>query len=106
MFFLLLVIFVGTRIKKELFVEVSGNVGIFNGLVLLLLFGLILRWRYVRQIFSFITFLGCIASFNAIILVENSFRISWLVLFVAFFISFYLLSFSKDVRQYLEENTK
>ncbi|MBK6566784.1 MAG: hypothetical protein IPG18_16700 [Saprospiraceae bacterium] len=99
-FAILLTISLLTHFRKDLFVEESGKIELFNGLSLMLIFGLIFKWKYTREILAFWTFFGALAALTGM-MVGGQFSLAWFFLVLGFSVSFYFLSFSKNVRQYL-----
>jgi hypothetical protein len=88
-----------TVLFKEWFVEPSGKMELFNGLGILLAVGLILKWKYVREILSFLTAMASIVIL--LILMQMGFSsLPFLALFFAFGLCFYLLAFSRNLATY------
>ena len=92
-----------SNFSKELFVEQSGKFEIFgNNLGFILVIGLLWKWKYIREIVSVLTLFVIFVIMSSVLMIK-SLSISIFVLLVAMSISFYLTTFSANVRAYLDE---
>lgn len=98
---ILLTITVLSSFSKELWVAPSGQFIIFGHVGLLLVIGLLRRWKYIRKIVSILTLLVIVSFLMGIIMVK-SISMSGVFLLIGLSISFYLTTFSKAVNGYLE----
>ena len=89
--------------SKELFVEQSGKFEIFgNNLGFILVIGLLWKWKYIREIVSVLTLFVIFVIISSVVMIK-SLSIPLFVLLVAMSISFYLTTFSANVKEYLNE---
>jgi phosphoglycerol transferase MdoB-like AlkP superfamily enzyme len=89
--------------SKELFVEQSGKFEIFgNNLGFILVIGLLWKWKYIREIVSVLTLFVIFVIMSSVLMIK-SLSIPIFVLLVAMSISFYLTTFSANVKEYLDE---
>lgn len=92
-----------SNFSKELFVEQSGKFEIFgNNLGFILVIGLLWKWKYIREIVSVLTLFVIFVIISSVVMIK-SLSIPIFVLLVAMSISFYLTTFSANVRAYLDE---
>lgn len=91
-----------TKQFKTLFVPESGNLKIFGGLGILLAIGLLLRWKYVRQILGVIVLLATAGVGFLAFNVNNEFLLSHLILLVSLIVILYFLIVSKSVKCYID----
>jgi hypothetical protein len=92
-----------SNFSKELFVEQSGKFEIFgNNLGFILVIGLLWKWKYIREIVSVLTLFVIFVIMSSVVMIK-SLSIPLFVLLVAMSISFYLTTFSANVRAYLDE---
>lgn len=92
-----------SNFSKELFVEQSGKFEIFgNNLGFILVIGLLWKWKYIREIVSVLTFFVIFVIMSSVLMIK-SLSIPFFVLLVAMSISFYLTTFSANVKEYLDE---
>ena len=92
-----------SNFSKELFVEQSGKFEIFgNNLGFILVIGLLWKWKYIREIVSVLTLFVIFVIISSVVMIK-SLSIPLFVLLVAMSISFYLTTFSANVREYLNE---
>ena len=92
-----------SNFSKELFVEQSGKFEIFgNNLGFILVIGLLWKWKYIRDIVSVLTLFVIFVIISSVVMIK-SLSIPLFVLLVAMSISFYLTTFSANVREYLNE---
>lgn len=88
-------------LPKELFVSPTGKFEIFgNSFGILLVIGLYLKWKYIRTIVSISTFLAIVGILMTFSL-SHSINLAFIILLFALSISFYLSTFSKGVKSYL-----
>ncbi len=101
----LLLIFVSTvnNYAKEYFVPETGHFKLLGGLGLVLAIGLLLRWRYFRQISAVISgfLMGIVVIFG--ISAGSQFLLSYIILATALLLLFLLL-LSKPVILYSKSN--
>lgn len=89
--------------SKELFVEQSEKFEIFgNNLGFILVIGLLWKWKYIRDIVSVLTLFVIFVIISSVVMIK-SLSIPLFVLLVAMSISFYLTTFSANVKEYLNE---
>ena len=92
-----------SNFSKELFVEQSGKFEIFgNNLGFILVIGLLWKWKYIREIVSVLTLFVIFVIISSVVMIK-SLSIPIFVLLVAMSISFYLTTFSANVKEYLDE---
>lgn len=91
-----------TNWSKEIFVEQSGNIQIFGNIGLLLVGGLIWKWKYIRKIVSILSLLTILAIFMSVLMVNNI-TLPFLGLLAGLTIVFYLTTFSNNVKAYFNE---
>ncbi|MBK8888564.1 MAG: hypothetical protein IPN46_19360 [Saprospiraceae bacterium] len=92
-----------SNFSKELFVEQSGKFEIFgNNLGFILVIGLLWKWKYIREIVSVLTLFVIFVIMSSVLMIK-SLSIPIFVLLVTMSFSFYLTSFSANVRAYLDE---
>lgn len=92
-----------SNFSKELFVEQSGKFEIFgNNLGFILVIGLLWKWKYIREIVSVLTLFVIFVIISSVVMIK-SLSIPLFVLLVAMSISFYLTTFSANVKEYLDE---
>jgi len=92
-----------SNFSKELFVEQSGKFEIFgNNLGFILVIGILWKWKYIREIVSVLTLFVIFVIMSSVLMIK-SLSIPLFVLLVAMSISFYLTTFSANVRAYLDE---
>lgn len=90
-----------TQYKKTLFVQETGNFKIYGSLGMLLAVGLLLKWKFVREILGVLSLI-VIASTVWIMLNGNKeFLISYGILLIVLIIVLYLLIFSKSVKGFV-----
>ena len=91
-----------TEYKQELFVPESGNLKFFGGVGIILSIGLLLKWKYVREILGVLVVFSLFAMAFIFLRSESKFLIPRLGLFLSFGLIAYLLIFAKDLREYIE----
>ncbi len=91
-----------SNFSKELFVEQGGKFEIFGNLGFLLVIGLLWRWRHIGKVVSILTMLSIFAILMSLILAK-SISISFFILLIGLSIVFYLTTFSKSVKLYLNK---
>jgi hypothetical protein len=101
---ILLVIAVLSNFGQEWLVAPTGKLELFGNLGFLLVIGLLWRWRYIGNVVSVLTFLALIALLNSVVLTQFI-SFGFFLLLIGLSISFYLATFSKAVRGYLNEPT-
>lgn len=90
--------------KKTLFVQETGHLKILGGgLGIILSIGLILKWKYVRQILSVLVLLSLVAVIVIAIGSTKEFLISYFLLISTLILIAYLLLFSKSVTDYIND---
>jgi hypothetical protein len=99
---LLFSVVLASTFGKEFFVEESGNLKIFGNFGILLVIGLLLKWKYIKSVVSVLTGVSIIAILMMIIMVK-SITLPFFLLLTILVISFYLSTFSKRLKAYLEE---
>lgn len=99
---LIIAIAIITKQFKTLFVHESGNLKVFGVLGILLAIGLLLRWKYVRQILGVIVLLVTALISYRIFNVEQEFLLSHSILLASLIVIFYFLIVSKSVKYYIE----
>ena len=91
-----------TQYKKTLFVNETGNIKIFGSWGMLLAIGLLLKWKFVREILGVFS----MTAFAVIIFMTfkagKEFIFSYVILLTALTVVFVLLFFSKSVERYLK----
>lgn len=91
-----------TNFSKDLFVESSGNIKIFGNFGLLLVAGLIWKWKFIRKVVSILTLISLIGVLMSFLMLKDI-SISFLILVTGLTFSFYLSTFSNSVKVYLNE---
>ena len=91
-----------TNFSKELFVEPSGNIQIFGNFGLLLVVGLVWKWKYIRKVVSIVSIISLIGITMSVMMLK-SISIPYLILLLAVAIVFHLTTFSNSVKVYLNE---
>jgi hypothetical protein len=99
---LLFSVVLASTFGKEFFVEETGNFKIFGNFGILLVIGLLLKWKYIRSVVSVLTGVSIIAILMMIIMVK-SITLPFFLLLTILVISFYLSTFSKRLKAYVEE---
>jgi hypothetical protein len=94
-----------TNFSKEIFVEQSGNIQIFGNFGLLMVAGLIWKWKYTRKVLSILTFIALLAIIMSVIMVKTI-TFPFLMLLAGLIIAFYLSTFSNNVKVYFDEELK
>jgi hypothetical protein len=94
-----------TNFSKEIFVEQSGNIQIFGNFGLLMVAGLIWKWKYTRKVVSILTFIALLAIIMSVIMVKTI-TLPFLMLLAGLIIAFYLSTFSNNVKVYFDEELK
>lgn len=88
--------------KKTLFVQETGHLKILGGgLGIILAIGLILKWKYIRQILGVLVLLSLVAVIGMIIGSSKEFLLSYSILLSTLILIAYLLLFSKSVKDYV-----
>lgn len=94
-----------TNFSKEIFVEQSGNIQIFGNFGLLMVAGLIWKWKYTRKVVSILTFIALLAIIMSVIMVKTI-TLPFLMLLAGLIIAFYLSTFSNNMKVYFDEELK
>lgn len=94
-----------TNFSKEIFVEQSGNIQIFGNFGLLIVAGLIWKWKYTRKVVSILTFIALLAIIMSVIMVKTI-TLPFLMLLAGLIIAFYLSTFSNNMKVYFDEELK
>ena len=89
-----------TEYFKSLFVHETGNISAFGSLGVLLAIGLVLKWKYVREILKFAVSLSLCFMIFILLNSRQEFLLPLAVLTLAICVVLYLITFSKDVRTY------
>ncbi len=100
--FLITFITLFTHYNKTLFVQETGNFKIFGVVTIVLAFGLLLKWRYVRQILTVIVGVVAAVMVYVTFVVPSVFRTAYIILTGALLIVLHQLIFSKAVKQYVK----
>jgi putative effector of murein hydrolase len=88
--------------KKTLFVRETGHLKILGGgLGIILAIGLILKWKYVRQILGVLVLISLVGVIFIAIGSSKEFLLSYSILLSTLFLIAYLLLFSKSVKDYI-----
>jgi hypothetical protein len=96
---LLIFVTLTTLFFKEWFIEPTGRIEIFGKLGVVLAIGLIYKWKYAREILSFLSSVACISTL--MIFMFNGFSaLPFLALSLMFGLCFYLLAFSRNLAAY------
>ena len=91
-----------TEHKKEFFVHENGNIKVFGSIGITLAIGLLLKWRFVREILGFLVLISIIGFiFINIISSNHDFLVANIILILGLIIVFYLLIISKSVKNYM-----
>lgn len=88
---------------KELFVQESGSFQLFGNLGLLLIIGLLQRWKHIRTVLSVWTLIAIVALLSGF-LMSKIITASYLVLLIGLVMVFYLTTYSKGVKSYLNHS--
>jgi hypothetical protein len=86
---------------KTLFVSESGNLKLFGGIGIILALGLLLKWKYVRQILGVLVLFALFAMIFILINTSREFILNRSVLLIALAVAFYFLIISSSVRNYV-----
>jgi putative effector of murein hydrolase len=88
--------------KKTLFVHETGHLKILGGgLGIILAIGLILKWKYIRQILGVLVLMSLFGVIFIAIGSSKEFLLSYSILISTLFLIVYLLLFSKSVKDYI-----
>ena len=89
---------------KTLFVEESATYNLFEFQAsLLLATGLLLKWKYIRQITGFVILISLIGTIILIVTTSMEFLLSNIILSIALSLVVYFLLFSNSVKMYVNE---
>jgi len=102
---IILAITMVTNFSKEIFVQQSGNIQIFGNFGLLMVAGLIWKWKYTRKVVSILTFIALLAIIMSVIMVKTI-TLPFLMLLAGLIIAFYLSTFSNNMKVYFDEELK
>ena len=102
---IILAITMVTNFSKEIFVQQSGNIQIFGNFGLLMVAGLIWKWKYTRKVVSILTFIALLAIIMSVIMVKTI-TFPFLMLLAGLIIAFYLSTFSNNMKVYFDEELK
>ena len=102
---IILAITMVTNFSKEIFVQQSGNIQIFGNFGLLIVAGLIWKWKYTRKVVSILTFIALLAIIMSVIMVKTI-TLPFLMLLAGLIIAFYLSTFSNNMKVYFDEELK
>lgn len=89
-----------TEYKKTLFVHETGNIKLLGGLGALLAIGLLLKWKYVREILGTLVLMVLFAVIFIMVGTTKEFLLAYSILLTALILIVYLLFFSKSVKEY------
>jgi len=98
---LIIAVAVITDHYKTLFVHETGNIKIFGGLGILLAFGLLLRWKYVRQILGVFALIATTGITFHIFNVDKEFILSTFILLGGLILISYFLIVSESIKSYI-----
>ncbi|NVO11847.1 MAG: hypothetical protein HXX16_17950 [Bacteroidales bacterium] len=88
--------------KKTLFVHETGHLKILGGgLGIILAIGLILKWKYIRQILGVLVLISLVAVIVMAIGSSKEFLLSYSILLSTLILIAYFLLFSKSVKDYV-----
>lgn len=90
-----------TEYKKTLFVHETGNFKIFGSLGVLCAIGLLLKWKYVRQILGVIVLIALVGIIFIMTGTSKEFLLSYSILLTALVLVAYFLFLSRSVRNYV-----
>lgn len=93
-----------TSFYKELFVHSTGNIKIFGSTSILLGIGLLLKWKYSREILTMITFFGIMGMAFVVFNSASPYIIPNTILLISLVVLFYLLWISNSIKGYIENN--
>ena len=102
---IILAITMVTNFSKYIFVQQSGNIQIFGNFGLLMVAGLIWKWKYTRKVVSILTFIALLAIIMSVIMVKTI-TLPFLMLLAGLIIAFYLSTFSNNMKVYFDEELK
>ena len=91
-----------TEYKQGLFVPESGNLKFFGGVGIILSIGLLLKWRYVREILGVLVLFSLFALIFVFLRSDSTFFIARLGLFLSLGVIAYFLIFSKALKEYVK----
>jgi len=101
---LIILIAIITEHFQSLFVPETGRLKLFGDVGIILAVGLLLKWKYVRQILGVLVL---IATFGLLFIVTNAsseYLLSQSILLIALALITYFLLFSSSVRNYVNGN--
>ncbi|MEZ4910369.1 MAG: hypothetical protein R2774_05875 [Saprospiraceae bacterium] len=87
---------------NELYVQQGGKFEIFGKFGILLVFGLVWRWKHIGKIVSILTFIQIIVMLIHILMIK-AVSIPYIALLIGLSITFYLTTFSKSIFNYLNK---
>ena len=90
-----------TQYKKALFVHETGNIKIFGSLGTLLAIGLLLKWKFAREILGVFSLIAFVAIVIIMINTNKEFLISYGILLITLTLIILLLIFSNSVKSFL-----
>lgn len=93
-----------TEYKQGLFVPESGSLKFFGGVGIILSIGLLLKWRYVREILGVLVLFSLFAMAFIFFHSDSKYLIARLGLFLSFGLIAYFLIFSKALRRYVNSD--
>jgi len=103
-FLIILGITAVTHFYKELFVHPTGNTEMFRSIGVFLGIGMLLKWKYTREILGVLIFLGIIVRALVVIFSVSPYLIPNTILLISLLILFYLLKISNSVKEYISSN--
>jgi hypothetical protein len=90
-----------TEYKKTLFVQETGTIKIIGSLGVLLAIGLLLKWKYARQILGVIVLIGIVGIIFIMTGISKEFLLSYSILLTTLVLIAYFLFLSRSVRNYV-----
>jgi hypothetical protein len=99
---LIIAIAVITDRFKTLFVPETGNLKLFGGIGIILALGLLLKWKYVRQILAVLVLIALFAMIFILINTSSEFILNQSILLIALAVASYFLILSSSVRNYVK----